>query len=91
MCLSTLGYGIVIMPLWVIAAEKRPFDCGERVCRDTQIPPADCPHKVTLLGSPPKLARFICSHCNARTWSHSPRFPGKISSPMPKKPRGPRR
>src|ERR1035437_6356844 len=49
-------------PLCEIAPVKHPLACGDAHNMLTEIPPADSPKMVTLLGSPPNAAMFFFTH-----------------------------
>ena len=44
------------------------------MCRPTAVAPSLSPNIVTLSGSPPKAAMFLCTHSSARRWSSRPAF-----------------
>ena len=70
-----------------IPLANRPSVCWLIMSAETLPAPADCPNMVTLWGSPPNAAMFLCIHCRAALWSHSPKLPfpvrkGKNQSQM---------
>src|SRR5665647_1149149 len=59
-------------PLWEMAPWNNPLASGDAHSMLTAIPPADSPKIVTLLGSPPKLAIFFCTHLRPAIISRRP-------------------
>ena len=64
---------------WDTALWKRPLVRGLSMRYCTEAPPALSPKTVTLPGSPPKAAIFLCTQRRASTWSFSPLLPGHAS------------
>ena len=56
---------VVHGPLCMMARWKSPPLLEDSRCRQTLIPPADSPKRVTLCGLPPKAAMFACVHRRA--------------------------
>jgi hypothetical protein len=73
-------------PLSEMAAWKSPLLRGDNTWKWTDMPPALSPKIVTLSGSPPNAAMFLCTQRRASVWSFSAKLPGAASSPVLRKP-----
>ena len=64
------------------------MESGDNICKETLNDPADSPNRVTDSGSPPKSAMLFLTQVKAKCWSLRPAFPGTLSVPNERKPRG---
>ena len=64
------------------------MESGDNICKETLNDPADSPNSVTDSGSPPKSAMLFLTQVMAKCWSLRPAFPGTLSVPNERKPRG---
>jgi hypothetical protein len=59
-----------------IARRNAPVADGMASSAAIEPAPADWPNIVTLPGSPPNAAMFVCVHSSAASWSSSARLSG---------------
>jgi hypothetical protein len=65
--LTCLSIQKIILPSVRSAEFNRPCDSGDNMCSVAHVAPDALPNKVTLPGSPPKLAMLSRIHFNAKT------------------------
>lgn len=63
-----------------------PADFGLSMWYVTEAEPALWPSMVTCSGSPPNKWMFWFTHFSAANWSFSPILPGRVVSPVERKP-----
>lgn len=57
---------------WARTRAKRPCEGGDAACMSAEKAPADSPHSVTRLRSPPKAGALARAQTSAARWSSRP-------------------